>query len=297
MPGGFFVTNFLHGLTTAAPLAVVGMLWVAGRERVRQVSNGWQFLLAGFGLLFLASSMHLVESLGVNQLIPGGIDSETIINTTRFAAYLSGYTLILFGLYQWMPTIQKMLAKNSHLNDEYRSLARTATRDNLLLSTMPAMIYAVVPGAGYSGVLGDEFSVTYVNENVESLVGFEPEEFVGNAEFWSSRIHPEDREKIAEDRDLLLQKGEQVHEFRFLHKDGRYRWLRDHRRLIRDGNDQPLEIIGCAIDITDLKLAEGRIGSFLEGAPDAVITVNAEGEIVLANAQAERRSAGRYPGS
>ncbi len=288
MPGGFFVTNFLHGLTTAAPLAVVGMLWVAGRERVRQVSNGWQFLLTGFGLLFLASSMHLVESLGVNQLIPGGIDSETIINTTRFAAYLSGYTLILFGLYQWMPTIQKMLAKNSHLNDEYRSLARTATRDNLLLSTMPAMIYAVVPGAGYSGVLGDEFSVTYVNENVESLVGFEPEKFVGNAEFWSSRIHPEDREKIAEDRDLLLQKGEQVHEFRFLHKDGRYRWLRDHRRLIRDGNDQPLEIIGCAIDITDLKLAEGRIGSFLEGAPDAVITVNAEGEIVLANAQAER---------
>jgi PAS domain S-box-containing protein len=282
------VTNFLHGLTTAAPLAVVGMLWVAGRERVRQVSNGWQFLLAGFGLLFFASSMHLVESLGVNRLIPGGIDSETIINTTRFAAYLGGYALILFGLYQWMPTIQKMLAKNSYLTDEYRGLAGTATRDKLLLSTMPAMIYAVVPGAGYSGVSGDEFSVTYVNDNVESLVGFEPEEFVANAEFWTSRIHPEDREKIAEDRDLLLEKGEQVHEFRFLHKDGRYRWLRDHRRLVRDGNDLPLEIIGCAIDVTDLKLAEGRISSFLEGAPDAVITVNAEGKIVLANAQAER---------
>jgi len=90
---------------------------------------------------------------------------------------------------------------------------------------------------------------------------------VGNAEFWSGRVHPEDREIIAQDRNQLLQKGEQVHEFRFLHKDGRYRWLRDHRRLVRDGNDQPLEIIGCAIDITDLKLAEGRIGSFLEGAP------------------------------
>lgn len=282
------MTNFLHGLTTAAPLAVVGMLWVAGRERVRQISNGWQFLLAGFGLLFLASSMHLVDSLGVNQLIPGGIDSETIINTTRFAAYLSGYALILFGLYQWMPTIQKMLAKNSYLADEYRGLARTATRDSLLLSTMPAMIYSVAPGAGYSGVLGDDFNVSYVNDKVESLVGFEPEEFVGNAEFWSSRIHPEDRETIAQDRDFLLQKGEQVHEFRFLHKDGRYRWLRDHRRLVRDSNDQPLEIIGCAIDVTDLKLAEGRISSFLEGAPDAVITVNAEGEIVLANAQAER---------
>ncbi len=284
MPGGFFVTNFLHGLTTAAPLAVVGMLWVAGRERVRQISNGWQFLLTGFGLLFLASSMHLVDSLGLNLLIPGGIDSETIINTTRFAAYLSGYALILFGLYQWMPTIHKMLAKNPHLADEHRA----ATRDTLLLSTMPAMIYSVSPGDGYSRVLGDDFNVTYVNDNVEALVGFKPEEFVGNADFWSGRIHPEDREIIAQDRNQLLQKGEQVHEFRFLHKDGRYRWLRDHRRLVRDGNDQPLEIIGCAIDVTDLKLAEGRIASFLEGAPDAVITVNAEGNIVLANAQAER---------
>ncbi len=282
------MTNLLHGLTTAAPLAVVGLLWVAGRERFSQISNGWQFVLAGFGLLFLASSLHLVDSLGVRQLLPGGVNSDTLFNTARFAGYLGGYAFILFGLYQWLPAIQKVLAKNSYLSDEYRGLARTATRDNLLLSTMPAMIYAVVPGAGYIGDSDDDFSVTYVNDTVESLVGFAPEEFLGNTKFWSDRIHPEDLEEIAADRGVLLDKGEVVHEYRFLHNDGRYRWLRDHRRLVRDGDDQPLEIIGCAIDITDLKLAEGRITNFLEGAPDAVITINEDGEIVLANAQAER---------
>ena len=183
-----------------------------------------------------------------------------------------------------MPAIQKMLAKNSHSTDENRM----ATRENLFLSTMPAMIYAVAPGAGYAGESSNDFSVTYVNDNVEPLVGFQPEEFVADPKFWSSRIHPEDQAKIEADRGLLFDKGEVVHEFRFLHKDGRYRWLRDHRRLVRDGNDQPLEVIGCAIDITDLKLAEGRLTNFLEGAPDAVITVNEKGEIVLANAQAER---------
>jgi len=272
----------------AAPLTVLGVLWVAGRERFSQISKGWQIFLAGFGFLFLASSMHLIDSLGVRQLIPGGINNDTIFNTARLAGYLGGYTLILIGLYQWMPAIQKMLAKNSYLSDEYRGLARTATRDNLLLSTMPAMIYAAVPRTGDTRKSDNEFSVTYVNDNVESLVGFQPEKFLGNAEFWFSRIHPEDQEKVIVDRGVLLDKGEQVHEFRFLHNDGRYRWLREYRRLVPDGNDQPLEIIGCAIDITDLKLAEGRITNFLEGAPDAVITVNEKGEIVLANAQAER---------
>ena len=278
------MTNFLHGLTTAAPIAVVGAFWIAGRERFSRISNGWQFFLAGFGLLFLASSMYLVESLGLRQLVPGGANSDTLINTVRFAGYLGGYALILLGLSQWMPAIQKMLAKNSHSTDDNR----VATRENLFLSTMPAMIYAVAPGAGYAGESSNDFSVTYVNDNVEPLVGFQPEEFVGDAKFWSSRIHPEDQAKIEADRGLLFDKGEVVHEFRFLHKDGRYRWLRDHRRLVRDGNDQPLEVIGCAIDITDLKLAEGRLTNFLEGAPDAVITVNEKGEIVLANAQAER---------
>ena len=184
------MTNFWYGLTTAAPLTVVGVLWIAGRERFGRISSGWQFLLAGFGLLFFVSSMHLVDSLGVTQPIPGAVDSETLINTARIVGYLGGYTLILFGLYQWMPAIQKMLAKNLYLTDEYRRLARNATRDNLLLSTMPAMIYAIVPRTGYSEDSADNFSITYVNKNVESLVGFEPEEVMGNAKFWSRRVHP-----------------------------------------------------------------------------------------------------------
>ena len=79
------MTNFLHGLTTAAPIAVVGAFWIAGRERFSRISNGWQFFLVGFGLLFLASLMYLVESLGLRRLVPVGANSDTIINTVRFA--------------------------------------------------------------------------------------------------------------------------------------------------------------------------------------------------------------------
>lgn len=54
----------------------------------------------------------------------------------------------------------------------------------------------------------------------------------------------------------LFEKGHHIHEYRFLDKEGNYRWMRDECRLVRDKEGEPLEIVGCWIDITELKLAE-----------------------------------------
>jgi signal transduction histidine kinase len=44
--------------------------------------------------------------------------------------------------------------------------------------------------------------------------------------------------------------------------DGRYRWVHDQRRLVRDEAGQPLEIIGYWLDITERKEIEGELSCF-----------------------------------
>jgi len=54
----------------------------------------------------------------------------------------------------------------------------------------------------------------------------------------------------------LFEKDRYTHEYRFLHKNGAYRWIRDEMRLARDDTGRPSEIIGYWADITEQKQME-----------------------------------------
>jgi PAS domain S-box-containing protein len=66
-----------------------------------------------------------------------------------------------------------------------------------------------------------------------------------------SHIHPDDRAYVLTGLSRTFEHGRHIHEYRFLHKDGSYRWLRDEVRLLRDEADVPLELIGFQIDVSD----------------------------------------------
>ena len=72
-------------------------------------------------------------------------------------------------------------------------------------------------------------------------------------------IHPEDlaeiQSVIAESLSNSDNKKFQM-EYRFKHKDGKYRWLQDRFTVMRDGKGQPLAIIGIVRDITEHKKTE-----------------------------------------
>ncbi len=98
--------------------------------------------------------------------------------------------------------------------------------------------------------------VEFVSENVHDLLGYTPDQFVNDPLFWHSCIHPEDVESIAAGSAQLLETGETTVDYRYRHKSGEYRWMRDSVRLVRSPEGQPVEMVGAWTDITAQKQAE-----------------------------------------
>lgn len=111
----------------------------------------------------------------------------------------------------------------------------------------------------YTCEIGGDWSATFVSENVRDLLGYESKNFLEEPTFWAKNIHLEDKPRVFAELVRLFENDYHVHEYRFLHKDGTYRWMRDELRLVRDSKGKPLECVGYWIDITERKQAEEEL--------------------------------------
>jgi PAS domain S-box-containing protein len=91
------------------------------------------------------------------------------------------------------------------------------------------------------------------------LTGFSAEELDGlSAEEAYERIHPADRDvSIAQQRRIVGgDDSVPTVQYRWMVKDGTYRWFSDSRRLVRDAEGRPVSLVGVSRDITAQKEAE-----------------------------------------
>src|SRR3954452_15961140 len=94
------------------------------------------------------------------------------------------------------------------------------------------------------------------SENVRDLLGYEPNEYLEEANFWLERVHPEDLPRVVAEFPRLLELGHHACEYRFRRKDDTYCWVRDEQRLVRNEAGEPLEVIEAWSDITERKRAK-----------------------------------------
>ena len=122
-------------------------------------------------------------------------------------------------------------------------------------------ILAASPAIIYSCEAKPDYPATYVSPNVTEATGYSPDDFKKRG-FWLDRVHPVDRERILEGLKKLREFGTHSHEYRFLHADGAYRWMRGNQRLVRDDKGEPVEIAGHWIDLTESKRLSEEVDRF-----------------------------------
>ena len=128
------------------------------------------------------------------------------------------------------------------------NLRSVTERLQYLLATTPAVIF--------SCKLGGNHDVTFVSDNIVSMMGYEAREFLDGSLDWHSLIHPDDRETVATAFAQILEKESISYEYRERHKDGSYRWIYDEIKLVKDAAGLPVECVGYGVDVTLRKQAE-----------------------------------------
>ena len=156
---------------------------------------------------------------------------------------------------------------------------QAAAQDRLarLLSSSPAVIY--------SFKATDEYTPTFVSDNINAVLGYAPGEYLDDPSFWRDRVHPDDLARVEDAISKFFRNGIHTMEYRFRRKDGSYCWVNDEQHLIRGVDGKPLEIVGSWSDITRRKAAEeekaaahARLSQLLTSSPAVIYSYKATGD-------------------
>lgn len=137
-------------------------------------------------------------------------------------------------------------------------------------------------------VLNEEYTYTFVGESVTAVLGYTPQELLGQPA--AAFIHPEDLAGVKEALDrLLVFEPAQVPAFRFRHKSGEWRWLEGTgKNMLHD--EHVHGILTSSRDVTaatklayDLDHHQAYYKSLFFEHPDTVFTLNLDGTFKKVN--------------
>jgi PAS domain S-box-containing protein len=133
--------------------------------------------------------------------------------------------------------------------------------------------------------ISPEGKITDVNEATVKVTGASREKLIG-ADFANYFTEPE---KAREGYQRVFSQGFVTdYPLSIRRADGRVTDVLYNASVYKDPNGSVLGVFAAARDITGRKKAEEKFGALLEAAPDAIVIVNKDGRIVLANAQTQK---------
>ncbi len=140
------------------------------------------------------------------------------------------------------------ITERKRMEDELRA---SKERLDYVVTSNPAVIFTGKPHSDLT-----DYDITYVSANLVSILGYEPQEFIDNPKFWEEHLQPEDWQRFLAEVRRLFESGHLSFEYRFPHKNGTYRWVHEEAKVVRDLVDNPQEVIGYLIDVTEHKRME-----------------------------------------
>jgi diguanylate cyclase (GGDEF)-like protein/PAS domain S-box-containing protein len=132
-----------------------------------------------------------------------------------------------------------------------RELHDTASKYRSLMENIPAITYI-------RSIQDQKF--VFISPQVETILGFTPDEWLSDPGLWTKQLHPEDRERImaasSHSEAALTSFSE---EYRLVSSDGRSVWVHHEAEVLRDESGDPRFWQGVVMDISRLKEAEEQV--------------------------------------
>ncbi len=125
--------------------------------------------------------------------------------------------------------------------------AEAEIRYRMIVEKVAAISYIAEPG-----VNGRWY---YVSPQIETILGFTPQEWLEDSENWLKHVHPEDRATVNDAEQADLQGRTFQAEYRILRKDGRTVWISDTAAIVKGSGEHPV-MEGLMLDISERKLME-----------------------------------------
>ncbi|MBX3349083.1 MAG: PAS domain S-box protein [Nitrospira sp.] len=119
-------------------------------------------------------------------------------------------------------------------------------------------LVANIPGAIYRCAVDREWTMSYLSDAIESIVGYPASEFIANhTRSYASVIHPDDRQLVEEVTWTSLQEHRPyVIEYRLIHANGTVRWVYEKGQGVFSSNGEVRCLDGAIFDVTERKQAE-----------------------------------------
>ncbi|MFZ0171078.1 MAG: PAS domain-containing protein, partial [Acidimicrobiales bacterium] len=119
-------------------------------------------------------------------------------------------------------------------------------------------VAANIPGIVYRCACDEQWTMRYVSDHIEQLLGYPASDFIDNrVRTYGSIIYPADHPYVIEEVDNALMRGSAYSlEYRLVHADGSPRWIAEHGRAVLGSDRRALWLDGVILDISRAKRAE-----------------------------------------
>ncbi|MGA7874214.1 MAG: PAS domain S-box protein [Desulfoferrobacter sp.] len=136
----------------------------------------------------------------------------------------------------------------AHVQERTADLIESEEKYRTLVENVPLVVYR----------LGPDRKIVFVNQVVEELFGYRPDEILHNPDLWNTKIYPEDRPRVEELRSRIFKEGNEfVLEYRVRHKNGHIVHVMDHAIPLKADHDLIRSVDGIIMDVTSrVKLQE-----------------------------------------
>ena len=121
-----------------------------------------------------------------------------------------------------------------------------------------------IPMVTYITHLDRKGGTLYISPQVRSLLGFLPEEWIGDSQLWLNRVHTDDLGRVLAEFSFNPDNPDKTRfhsEYRLLSKSGDLLWFLDQAVVVPGSSGDPRFLHGILVDITERKKTEKELTS------------------------------------